>query len=203
MQAVNPSLAYVCDPVLGDNGKLYVPEELVDVYREEVVKHATILTPNQFEIEVLSGVKINTMADAIEACNVIHAKGVPVVVITSMEIVPDKIVMLCSAPVATVKLHGKAATPSPTFPSHTQFHIQCDRLPRNFTGTGDVTAALILAWYMKCKDDLVAVMENTFNSMQFLCSETYKRDSFELALIESLEYFRSPVVEHRIQAVDY
>lgn len=26
----------VCDPVMGDEGKLYVPEELVQVYREKV-----------------------------------------------------------------------------------------------------------------------------------------------------------------------
>lgn len=26
----------VCDPVLGDEGKLYVPQELVTVYRERV-----------------------------------------------------------------------------------------------------------------------------------------------------------------------
>jgi len=26
----------VCDPVLGDEGKLYVPPELVEVYREKV-----------------------------------------------------------------------------------------------------------------------------------------------------------------------
>lgn len=26
----------VCDPVMGDEGKLYVPEELVHVYREKV-----------------------------------------------------------------------------------------------------------------------------------------------------------------------
>jgi pyridoxine kinase len=33
--------------VLGDNGKLYVPAELVDIYRTDVLKLATILTPNQ------------------------------------------------------------------------------------------------------------------------------------------------------------
>ena len=32
----NPEIKYYCDPVLGDNGKLYVPEELVEVYRAEV-----------------------------------------------------------------------------------------------------------------------------------------------------------------------
>ena len=32
----NPSVAYFCDPVMGDNGKLYVPQELVQIYRDEV-----------------------------------------------------------------------------------------------------------------------------------------------------------------------
>lgn len=29
----------VCDPVMGDEGKLYVPEELVHVYREKVKRN--------------------------------------------------------------------------------------------------------------------------------------------------------------------
>ena len=41
----------MCDPVLGDHGKLYVPEALVDIYRKEVMPLATLLTPNQFECE--------------------------------------------------------------------------------------------------------------------------------------------------------
>jgi pyridoxal/pyridoxine/pyridoxamine kinase len=31
------SFDYFCDPVLGDNGKLYVPEACVKVYRDELV----------------------------------------------------------------------------------------------------------------------------------------------------------------------
>ena len=41
----------VCDPVLGDDGKLYVPEDQVTIYRDVVLPCATILTPNQFECE--------------------------------------------------------------------------------------------------------------------------------------------------------
>ena len=37
LRAVNPSMSYHCDPVMGDLGKLYVPDELVAIYREEVV----------------------------------------------------------------------------------------------------------------------------------------------------------------------
>eukprot|EP01051_Picozoa_sp_SAG22_P032396 SAG22_NODE_13642_length_399_cov_1.373333_1_plen_117_part_10 len=29
LRAANPDLIYVCDPVMGDEGRLYVPEELV------------------------------------------------------------------------------------------------------------------------------------------------------------------------------
>lgn len=29
-------LSLVCDPVMGDEGRLYVPQELVSVYREKV-----------------------------------------------------------------------------------------------------------------------------------------------------------------------
>lgn len=41
----------VCDPVLGDNGKLYTPKEFVAIYRTDIIPHATILTPNQTEVE--------------------------------------------------------------------------------------------------------------------------------------------------------
>ncbi|KAL9689730.1 hypothetical protein QQ045_010119 [Rhodiola kirilowii] len=48
----------VCDPVMGDEGKLYVPPELVSVYREMVVPVASMLTPNQFEAEQLTGLRL-------------------------------------------------------------------------------------------------------------------------------------------------
>ena len=33
MRLKNPNLKYTCDPVMGDNGKLYVPKELVNIYK--------------------------------------------------------------------------------------------------------------------------------------------------------------------------
>lgn len=41
----------VCDPVMGDNGKLYVDEEVVAIYSEQLVPLAHIVTPNHFEAE--------------------------------------------------------------------------------------------------------------------------------------------------------
>lgn len=50
---------------MGDNGRLYVPEELVPVYRDEVIPLATVLTPNQFEAETLTGMSIQSDEDAV------------------------------------------------------------------------------------------------------------------------------------------
>jgi pyridoxine kinase len=33
----NRKHAAVCDPVLGDEGKLYVPQELISVYQQKVI----------------------------------------------------------------------------------------------------------------------------------------------------------------------
>ncbi|KAJ1493338.1 Ribokinase-like protein [Baffinella frigidus] len=84
IRAVNPDAVYVCDPVMGDHGKLYIPAELVPIYRDEVVPKATILTPNQFEAELLTDVPIRSIQDAVTAADCLHSKGVKCVVITSM-----------------------------------------------------------------------------------------------------------------------
>jgi pyridoxal/pyridoxine/pyridoxamine kinase len=41
----------VCDPVLGDCGQAYVPEELIPIYRDSLIPLADILTPNQTELQ--------------------------------------------------------------------------------------------------------------------------------------------------------
>lgn len=46
----------VCDPVMGDNGVMYVPDALKDIYKNEIVPLADILTPNQFELEYVTEV---------------------------------------------------------------------------------------------------------------------------------------------------
>lgn len=44
------SFFWVLDPVMGDNGKLYVDEGCVEAYKA-VVRDADLILPNQFEAE--------------------------------------------------------------------------------------------------------------------------------------------------------
>eukprot|EP00009_Paramoeba_aestuarina_P000102 CAMPEP_0201509604 /NCGR_PEP_ID=MMETSP0161_2-20130828/2611_1 /ASSEMBLY_ACC=CAM_ASM_000251 /TAXON_ID=180227 /ORGANISM="Neoparamoeba aestuarina, Strain SoJaBio B1-5/56/2" /LENGTH=186 /DNA_ID=CAMNT_0047904609 /DNA_START=50 /DNA_END=606 /DNA_ORIENTATION=- len=77
----NPKLKFFCDPVLGDNGKFYVPKDAVEAYKK-VIGHADIITPNYFEMEVLSGHTLKTKEDALKACDVLHEKGVGTIIMT-------------------------------------------------------------------------------------------------------------------------
>jgi len=57
-KAVRPDqskLCWVCDPVMGDNGRYYVSEEVVKVYQNEVLPFVQIITPNHFELKWLCG----------------------------------------------------------------------------------------------------------------------------------------------------
>lgn len=47
----NPgSFFWVLDPVMGDNGKIYVAEDVVPAYKS-VIRYADLILPNQFEAE--------------------------------------------------------------------------------------------------------------------------------------------------------
>ncbi|KAM6447073.1 pyridoxal kinase isoform X3 [Python bivittatus] len=86
----NSNLVYVCDPVMGDKwsgeGYMYVPEDLLPVYKDNVVPVADIITPNQFEAELLTGRKIHTEKEAIEVMDMLHNMGPETVVITSSDL---------------------------------------------------------------------------------------------------------------------
>jgi pyridoxine kinase len=97
LRANNSSVAYHCDPVLGDHGKLYVPEALVQVYKEQVVPVAGVLTPNQFEAELLSDVTISSLPSALAALEALHAKGTNTVVMTSGDISSQQCLVYASS----------------------------------------------------------------------------------------------------------
>uniref|UniRef100_A0A7N0V4K5 pyridoxal kinase n=1 Tax=Kalanchoe fedtschenkoi TaxID=63787 RepID=A0A7N0V4K5_KALFE len=154
LRSVNPKLIYVCDPVMGDEGKLYVPPELVSVYREKVVPVASMLTPNQFEAEQLTGFRIVSEQDGLEACKVLHSRGPSKVVITSISI---------NGNLFLIGSHKKNKGQSPQ-----QFKIIIPKIPAYFTGTGDMMTALLLGWSNKYPDNLDKAAELAVSSLQVL-----------------------------------
>lgn len=95
LKHANPGLIYVCDPVLGDEGKLYVKEDLIQAYKSEIMPLVTLLTPNQFEAELLTGVTIKSEEDALKVCEMLHEAGPQTVVSHSYTYHPQAVALNC------------------------------------------------------------------------------------------------------------
>lgn len=210
----NPNLRFVCDPVMGDHGKFYVPSELAAVYRDKVIPKADVVTPNQFEVEQLTGLTVQDVSDAKMACQKLHNMGPSIVFITSCILAPegetcDNTEAKEPDSITIVASHRKkdSATSGGTKPATDEmWRIDCPLIPGRFTGTGDVTAALLLGHLAQNPDNLPLVMEKVINTMYLLILRTHqsKRDtlqSTELKLIQSKDIIENPPSTYKAQSM--
>jgi pyridoxine kinase len=79
-----PDAWFVCDPVLGDEGELYLPAKLVRTFREQAVPRADLLVPNRFELEWLVDRRVGTVAEAVAAAADLHAAGAREVIVKGL-----------------------------------------------------------------------------------------------------------------------
>jgi pyridoxine kinase len=80
LKACNPSALFLCDPVIGDRGRLFQPEALAMAVRDRLVPLADIVTPNRFELGWCAGAAAEGNADLVNAA---RRLGRPEVVVTS------------------------------------------------------------------------------------------------------------------------
>ncbi|KAM4044048.1 pyridoxal kinase isoform 3-T3 [Anomaloglossus baeobatrachus] len=160
----------VCDPVLGDKwngeGSMYVPEELLPVYKDLVVPVADIITPNQFEAELLTGRKIHTQQEAVQVMDMLHSLGPSTVVITSSDLPasrgPDFLITLASH--RQVREDGQIQT--------LRICFELPRVDAVFVGTGDLFAAMLLAWTHLHPNNFKLACEKTVSAMQLVLQRT-------------------------------
>lgn len=190
----NDDIIYVCDPVMGDEGKMYADADLLSVYRDVLTPLADIITPNQFEAELLTGMKIRNEYDAIRAAKMILYRGARIVVLTSVILSGENNVLCLIATMEDEELHGHK--------------IQLPLVPAQFSGTGDLFAALLMAWLHKDRDMKVA-FEKTLSTVQHVIEETFRNAisvsgadvaltplQAELQIIQSKSYIENPRITH-------
>ncbi|XP_048048997.1 pyridoxal (pyridoxine, vitamin B6) kinase a isoform X2 [Megalobrama amblycephala] len=156
----------VCDPVLGDNGALYVPKNLLPIYRDKVVPAADIITPNQFEAELLTGRSISTEKDAVEVMNLLHSMGPDTVVITSSDL-PSPL-----GDQYLVALGSQKRVRADSTMVTQQIRMDIPRVDAVFVGTGDLFAAMLLAWTHHHPNDLKTACEKTVSVMHHVIKRT-------------------------------
>lgn len=118
---------YLFDPILGDEGQLYVDQSCIHSYKHLLNNTVIdIITPNQFELETLSDIKINDWSSCLKAIEWIQPK-VDFVVLTSVKFPDDK---------SCIYIFGS-----------TQGQIQYFKVPLidcYFTGVGDLFTAILM-----------------------------------------------------------
>lgn len=175
VKAANPDAIYCCDPVMGDVGRgFFVREGIPEYMRDHVVPRADIITPNQFELEFLSGRPIRTQVELVEAAEDLRKRGPKVVLVTSAltEDTPeDSIQMVC------VSDAGAWLVTTPL-------------LPMVVKGGGDATAAIFLAHYLT--DGPRRALSRTAATMYAILERTHASGSEEMLLVAEQQEIAHP-----------
>ncbi|XP_015920849.1 pyridoxal kinase [Parasteatoda tepidariorum] len=188
MKKNNPDLYVVIDPVMGDNGQMYVPDEVLPVYKNDFMNLANLMTPNQFEAELLTGITIKSKESVFQVLKAFHEKGVETVVLSSVQLETSKNLFLFGSSIKKNK--------------ETSVYMEIPKLSGVYTGTGDVFTALLLAWMARTDGDLKLSCQRTINSLHSILIRTSNYASkesnlptsarVELKLIQSKHDIENP-----------
>jgi pyridoxine kinase len=172
----NPAAIYCCDPVLGDADRgCYVRPGIPELMRRQVVPAAQIITPNQFELESLTGQPVSTMEELLNAADAARRLGPDVVLVTS--------VVRRDSPAKTIDMVAVNRDGA--------WLVTTPRLPQTFTGSGDVTAATFLATLLR-SGDVPGALAHTAAVIYGLLVVTAASGRAELALIATQEELVNP-----------
>lgn len=126
VRAANPSAPYLCDPVIGDAARgAYVPDSVRAAVVGRLLPAADIVTPNAFELGLIAGLEVASVADALAAARAVLGLGPTTVVCTSLSI--------AGGGLATLAVTAGEA-----------FAVRTPCLDGQFYGAGDLFAALLL-----------------------------------------------------------
>ena len=226
MRRTHSLVLYLCDPVMGDNGKLYVPADFVPLYKQ-LMQHADILTPNQTELELLtdSSGHIHTEQQAVAACGVLHEHGVKVVIITSLASdvqQPANVTPATAAPHITILATQSAplpikppqplsisSQPSPAAVPASRLYpagywrLRVPSIAGYWSGTGDLTSALLLGWLLRTSGDVAVAVSRAVSGVQAVMRRTGGGEkgsvTSELRLVESARELVADDIDDRFK----
>jgi pyridoxine kinase len=168
VKAANPHAFYVCDPVLGDEGKVFVSDAIVDAVLNGLVPRADWLAPNAFELELITGRKIDGLEQARDA---VRRIGRPV---------------LASSIRSATALGVLFAAP------HADWYCETPRLPRAPKGAGDLLTALFVARRVLGQAPAVA-LEAATGAVYDVIVRSLAAESEDLLLPEAQDLLADPV----------
>jgi pyridoxine kinase len=176
VRAANPEALFCCDPVIGDVGRgVFVRPGIPEFMKEQAIPAADIITPNQFELDYLSGITTASLSSVKEALSAVHLLGPRVILATS--------VITDDTPADAVDL---IAAEGGRF-----WRVRTPRLSISVNGAGDAIAALFFVHYARSRSASTALSEAA-SSVYGLLKRTEEAGSREILLVSAQDEFVTP-----------
>ncbi|MBY0531897.1 MAG: pyridoxal kinase PdxY [Xanthobacteraceae bacterium] len=185
VKAANRLAQYCCDPVIGDVGRgVFVRPGIPEFIRGKALPAADVITPNQFELDYLSGIATKTLSDTLKAVKRLHGAGPQYILVTSLHIE--------DTPKNSIDLLVSGVDG--------QFRLRTPLLEISVNGAGDAIAALFFFHLLKTKSSAEA-LSNAASSIFGLMKRTKEANSREILLIDAQEEFVSPTQKFRAEKI--
>jgi pyridoxine kinase len=185
VKRANPAARYACDPVIGDIGRgVYVARGIPEFIKEQAVAVADIVTPNQFELDMLSGRESRTLAQARDAVKAVHDLGPRAILVTSLhttETPADAIDMLAS--------DGEGC-----------FMLRTPKLALAVNGAGDAIAALFFAHYLR-EGKIDVALSRSASAIFGVLTKTAEAGASQIELVAAQDEIVKPSRVFEAQAI--
>jgi pyridoxine kinase len=176
VKLANPAAMYCCDPVIGDVGRgIFVRPGIPEFMRDQALPAAEVVTPNQFELEWLTGREVTTLDEAKAAVAALQKLGPRCVLVTSLR--------LGDTPADAMDL---LAGEGGAF-----WRVRTPLLPLSVNGAGDAIAALFLFHRLRWGEARVA-LSAAASSIYGLLRRTAEAGSREILTVAAQEEFVTP-----------
>jgi pyridoxine kinase len=176
VKAANPKAVYCCDPVMGDFGRgFFVRPGIPEFMKQVATPTATILTPNQFELEFLAGGSISDLDSVLEAVAKVRLLGPEIVLVTSLR--------RSDRPADEIEILAVDQSAAYT--------ITTPVLPLNVNGAGDTAAALFFAHWLRTGSTREA-LQFTVNTVFEVLEATVAAGAREIQLIAAQDAIANP-----------
>lgn len=181
VKAANPQALYCADPVIGDRGRgVYVRPGIAELMRDRIIPSADITTPNQFELELLTGAEVGTLEALLAAVDALRARGPRIVLVTSVEVLDPS-----EQTISMVAVDDTGA-----------YVVTTPKLEMNVVaGSGDATTSMFLGRLLQSGMDVPDALAKVASSIFGILDHTRRTGAGEMEVVAAQDVIADPPLE--------
>ncbi len=185
VKAANPDAVYCADPVIGDRGRgVYVRPGIAELMRDRIVPAADITTPNQFELELLTGAEVGTLEQLLSAVDVLRSRGPRIVLVTSVEVLDPS-----DETISMVAVDDTGA-----------YVVTTPKLEMNVVaGSGDATTSMFLGRLLQSGMDVPDALSKVASSIYGILDHTRRTGAGEMEVVAAQDVIANPAEEFVVE----